>query len=106
MADASTSTAVEPHPYYADRDAILNRLSRIEGQVRGIARMVEADRYCIDILTQVSAVTTALEAVALQLLDGHVNHCVAGAFASGDAQAAAEKTQELIEAVRRFAKTV
>ena len=66
--------------------------------------MVEEDRYCIDILTQISAVNTALDALALRILDQHVNHCVAGAFASGDVADAQTKTQELLEAVQRFAK--
>jgi CsoR family transcriptional regulator, copper-sensing transcriptional repressor len=93
------------HGYAEDREALVRRLHRIEGQVRGIERMVEDDRYCIDILTQISAVSTALESVALQILDDHVKHCVAGAFESGDSEAAAGKTAELLEAVRRFAKT-
>jgi CsoR family transcriptional regulator, copper-sensing transcriptional repressor len=91
--------------YTQDRESLVRRLHRIEGQVRGIERMVEDDRYCIDILTQISAVSTALESVALRILDAHVEHCVAGAFASGDPEAAAGKTAELLEAVRRFAKT-
>jgi DNA-binding FrmR family transcriptional regulator len=66
--------------------------------------MVEDDRYCIDILTQISAVNTALESLAFQILDQHVNHCVAGAFSGGDRADAEEKTQELLDAVRRFAK--
>jgi CsoR family transcriptional regulator, copper-sensing transcriptional repressor len=88
-----------------DKQTIARRLHRIEGQVRGIERMVEDDRYCIDVLTQIAAVTTALESLALKILDDHVNHCVAGAVASGDPEAAAEKTQELLEAVNRFART-
>jgi DNA-binding FrmR family transcriptional regulator len=93
------------HGYAQDKEALVNRLHRIEGQVRGIERMVQDDRYCIDVLTQISAVTTALDAVALQLLEDHVNHCVADALASGDAEAAAEKSRELLDTVRRFAKT-
>jgi CsoR family transcriptional regulator, copper-sensing transcriptional repressor len=88
-----------------DKDAMIKRLHRIEGQVRGIERMVEDDRYCIDILTQVGAVKTALESLALQLLDDHVTHCVNDALASGDPDAAAEKSRELLAAVQRFAKT-
>jgi DNA-binding FrmR family transcriptional regulator len=88
-----------------DKDDLINRLHRIEGQVRGIERMVEDDRYCIDILTQVSAVKTALESLAFEVLDDHVNHCVAGALASGDEAAAAEKASELLAAVHRFART-
>jgi CsoR family transcriptional regulator, copper-sensing transcriptional repressor len=88
-----------------DKAALTKRLHRIEGQVRGIERMVEDDRYCIDILTQISAVNTALESLAFRLLDDHVNHCVADALASGDPQEAAEKSQELLAAVQRFART-
>jgi DNA-binding FrmR family transcriptional regulator len=88
-----------------DRDELRTRLHRIEGQVRGIERMVEDDRYCIDILTQIGAVRTALESLAFEVLDGHVNHCVAGAIATGDERVAAEKTGELLAAVQRFAKT-
>ena len=87
-----------------DKKAIGNRLHRIEGQVRGIERMVEEDRYCIDILTQVSAVKTALDALALQLLGDHVNHCVADALASGDRDVATEKSRELLAAVNRYAR--
>jgi CsoR family transcriptional regulator, copper-sensing transcriptional repressor len=94
---------MKTHGY--DKDVLKKRLHRIEGQVRGIERMVEDDRYCIDILTQVGAVKTALESVALQLLDDHVNHCVADALASGDAEAASAKGRELLAAVQRFAKT-
>jgi DNA-binding FrmR family transcriptional regulator len=88
-----------------DRDALVKRLHRIEGQVRGLERMVEEDRYCIDVLTQISAVTTALESLALRILDDHVQHCVADALASGDQAAAQEKSRELLEAVQRFART-
>jgi CsoR family transcriptional regulator, copper-sensing transcriptional repressor len=88
-----------------DKDALIKRLHRIEGQVRGIERMVEQDRYCIDVLTQIAAVTTALESVAFRVLDDHVNHCVSGALASGDAEQAAAKSKELLEAVHRFART-
>ena len=91
--------------YTKDKDALVKRLHRIEGQVRGIERMVEEDRYCIDVLTQISAVNTALESLAFQLLDQHVKHCVAGAIKSGDEEDAAQKTAELLEAVQRFAKT-
>ena len=72
------------HGYAHDRKKILNRLRRIEGQVRGIERMVEDDRYCIDILTQVGATITALESVGLKVLEDHTRHCVAEALASGD----------------------
>jgi DNA-binding FrmR family transcriptional regulator len=88
-----------------DKEALSKRLHRIEGQVRGIERMVENDRYCIDILTQVGAVKTALESLAFQLLNDHVTHCVADALASGEKGNADEKSRELLEAVKRFAKT-
>ena len=91
--------------YSKDKAALVKRLHRIEGQVRGIERMVDEDRYCIDILTQIAAVNTALESLALQLLDQHVKHCVAGAFASGDKAEMEKKTTELLDAVQRFAKT-
>jgi DNA-binding FrmR family transcriptional regulator len=87
----------------ADSRAIHNRLRRIEGQVRGLQRMVDEDAYCIDILTQVAAVQTALEQVAVNVLDAHVRGCVADAVV-GDGPAADAKLDELMAAVRRFAK--
>jgi CsoR family transcriptional regulator, copper-sensing transcriptional repressor len=93
------------HGYAQDKEQLVKRLHRIEGQVRGIERMVEDDRYCIDILTQISAVNTALESLAFRILDQHVNHCVTGAIASGDQEDAETKTRELLEAVHRFART-
>ena len=91
--------------YSNDKTVIVKRLHRIEGQVRGIEKMVEDDRYCIDILTQVAAANTALESLAYKILDDHVRHCVAGALASGDETDAREKTEELLAAVHRFART-
>jgi DNA-binding FrmR family transcriptional regulator len=100
------TTKNSPTPGYTDdKDQLLKRLARIEGQVRGIAKMIEDDRYCIDVLTQLGAVDTALEAVAIKVLEDHVQHCVAGALASGDPKQADEKSRELLEAVQRFAKT-
>ncbi len=93
------------HGYTKDKDTIVKRLHRIEGQVRGIERMVEDDRYCIDILTQISAANTALESLAFKILDEHVRHCVAGALTSGDEADASTKTEELLDAVKRFART-
>jgi CsoR family transcriptional regulator, copper-sensing transcriptional repressor len=90
-------------PMQADSRAIHNRLRRIEGQVRGLQRMVDEDAYCVDILTQVAAVQTALEQVAVNVLDGHVRHCVADAVANDGGEADA-KLDELMTAVRRFAK--
>jgi DNA-binding FrmR family transcriptional regulator len=91
--------------YTATKDQLQKRLARIEGQVRGVSKMVEDDRYCIDVLTQIAAVSTALESLALRILDDHVRHCVRGALTSGDEADAQEKTAELLEAVQRFART-
>jgi DNA-binding FrmR family transcriptional regulator len=102
---AVTEEHAHHHGYHDQKDALIKRLHRIEGQVRGIERMVEDDRYCIDILTQIGAVTTALESLGFQVLDEHVRHCVAGALASGDEAEAAAKAEELLSAVHRFAKT-
>jgi DNA-binding FrmR family transcriptional regulator len=99
-----TEVAEHVHGYAKDKEALVKRLHRIEGQVRGIERMVEEDRYCIDILTQISAVATALESLGFKILDEHVRHCVAGAIGSGDEQAASAKTEELLDAVQRFAR--
>ena len=101
--EATASTAA--YGYLAHKDDLVKRLARIEGQVRGLARMVDEERYCIDILTQLSAAGTALEAVGLKVLDEHVRHCVTGALKSGDPEDAETKTVELLDAVRRFAKT-
>jgi len=97
-------TETHVHGYTADKASLVKRLHRIEGQVRGIERMVEDDRYCIDVLTQIAAVNTALESLAFKILDDHVNHCVAGALASGDPLEAETKSKELVEAVHRFAR--
>jgi len=73
--------------YSTDKDKVLSRLRRIEGQVRGLQRMVDEDQYCIDVLTQISAATKALQAVALELLEDHLEHCVTEALAAGGAEA-------------------
>jgi len=91
--------------YAEDKEALIKRLHRIAGQVGGIERMLAEERYCIDILTQIAAVKTALEQVGAKLLEGHVTHCVRDAIASGDEHAADEKTAELLGAVQRFVKT-
>ena len=93
------------HGYSDSKDALTKRLRRIEGQVRGIEKMVAEDRYCIDILTQIAAAKTALESVGEKVLADHVNHCVAGAMASGDPREAEAKTAELLAAVQRFTKS-
>jgi len=92
-------------PGYADnKDIVTNRLRRIEGQVRGLQRMIDDDAYCIDVLTQVSAVTKALQAVALNLLDDHLGHCVADAVAAGGAEAEA-KVAEASAAIARLVRS-
>ena len=93
------------HGYVSDKAALVKRLHRIEGQVRGIERMVEEERYCIDILTQISAVTTALDSLGFKILDDHVSHCVSGALAAGDPEVAEQKSRELLDAVHRFARS-
>jgi len=92
------------HGYTEDKDAYLKRLRRIEGQVRGIAKMIETDKYCIDVLTQVSAATKALEAVALGLLDEHLKHCVTQAVAEGGT-VAEQKVAEASAAIARLVKS-
>jgi DNA-binding FrmR family transcriptional regulator len=84
--------------YKTDKDALLKRLARIEGQVRGVSRMVEGERYCIDVLTQIGAIEAALDKVALGLIDDHTRHCVMDA--DGDEQT--EKVDELVAALGRF----
>jgi CsoR family transcriptional regulator, copper-sensing transcriptional repressor len=90
--------------YSDDKEAVRRRLRRIEGQVRGLQRMVEEDRYCIDILEQVSAATRALQSVALELLDDHMAHCVADAANAGDGQASA-KLSEASAAIARLVRS-
>ncbi len=84
--------------YGADKEKLLRRLARIEGQVRGVSRMVEEERYCIDVLTQISAVEAALDKVALALIDDHTRHCVVEA----EGGERAEKVEELMAALGRF----
>ena len=90
--------------YSHDKDNYLRRLRRIEGQVRGLQRMVEDDKYCIDILTQVSAATKALQSVALGLLEEHLSHCVTEAVAEGG-DSATEKVREASEAIARLVRS-
>jgi DNA-binding FrmR family transcriptional regulator len=84
-----------------NKSALLKRLNRIEGQTRGVAKMVEEDRYCVDILTQIAAIQSALDALAMQLLASHTNGCVRSAIQSGDGDAAVD---ELMNLVKRFAR--
>lgn len=90
--------------YHASKDAQLKRLRRIEGQIRGLQRLVEDDTYCIDVLTQVSAATKALQSFALGLLDEHLNHCVAAALANGGSEAD-DKIAEASAAIARLVKS-
>ena len=90
--------------YEMQKDQILKRLSRVEGQVRGIARMVEDDRYCIDVLDQVAAVTRALQQVSIGLVHEHLSHCVVDAVAQGD-EAGTEKIEEATAAIARLVKS-
>lgn len=92
------------HGYITDKDRYLARLKRIEGQARGVARMVDEEQYCIDILTQISALTAALRGVALGLLDDHMKHCVLDA-AKLNPEAADAKMQEASEAIARFMRS-
>ena len=94
----SASTATATRGYTATKSALLNRLRRVEGQVRGVQGMVEDDRYCIDVLTQISAIQAALDKVALGLLDDHARHCVMDA----ERDEKSEKTEELMAAVARL----
>ena len=100
----STIKTAAPRGYASDKAAYGNRLTRIEGQVRGIARMVDEDSYCIDILTQVSAATKALQAVALGLLEDHLSHCVREAAARGAPEAEA-KVHEAAQAIARLVRS-
>lgn len=105
---ASTAAAQEhgTHGYITDKKAYLARLKRIEGQVRGIHRMVDEEQYCIDILTQVSALTSALRGVALGLLDDHLKHCVVdAAHLGGDGDAAGAKIKEASDAIARLVRS-
>ena len=100
----TAATPSAPPGYVGSKPAHLKRLRRIEGQVRGLQRMVEQDTYCIDVLTQISAATKALEAVALELLDEHLSHCVTDAIHHGGAEADA-KVKEASAAIARLVRS-
>jgi DNA-binding FrmR family transcriptional regulator len=104
MTDSDTPTEGAVHGYTARKDAHLKRLRRIEGQVRGLQRMVEQDSYCIDILTQVSAATKALQAFSLELLDEHLSHCVMHAAEHGGDEARL-KVREASDAIARLVRS-
>ena len=99
-----TDTTTHHHGYIHRKDDYVRRLRRIEGQARGLQRMVEEEKYCIDILTQISAITKALQSVGLGLLDEHLRHCVADAGAAGGREADA-KLQEASEAIARLVRS-
>jgi CsoR family transcriptional regulator, copper-sensing transcriptional repressor len=99
-----TDTAPASHGYITDRKGYLDRLKRIEGQARGISRMIDDEKYCVDVLTQISAVTSALETVALGLLDDHLRHCVAEASRTGGPEAEA-KIAEASQAIARLVRS-
>ena len=102
---APAAEAADPqHGYISEKNRYLARLKRIEGQARGIHRMVEDEKYCIDILTQVSALTKALESVALGLLDDHLKHCVVDAVAQGGPEGEA-KLKEASDAIARLVRS-
>jgi DNA-binding FrmR family transcriptional regulator len=90
--------------YIDNKDAVLRRLRRVEGQIRGLQRMVENDTYCIDVLTQVSAATKALQAVALELLEDHLSHCIADAVHEGEGTADS-KVREASDAIARLVRS-
>jgi CsoR family transcriptional regulator, copper-sensing transcriptional repressor len=102
--DEAMDDVTRHHGYIQHKDDYLKRLRRIEGQARGLQRMVEEEQYCIDILTQVSAMTKALQSVSLGLLDEHLSHCVADAVAAGGAEADA-KLQEASAAIARLVRS-
>ena len=105
MTDRVVAPVVAPVGYHADKEALLKRLRRVEGQVRGLQRMVADDTYCIDVLTQVAAATSALQSVAVKLVDEHLRHCVADAATSDDPQLAAAKLAEASRAIERLVKS-
>ncbi|MCK0111765.1 metal-sensitive transcriptional regulator [Ornithinimicrobium sp. F0845] len=104
MTTEATPHTETTHGYISDKARYLARLKRIEGQARGIHRMVDEDTYCIDILTQISALTSALENVALGLLDDHLKHCVVGAAKAGGTEAE-QKINEASQAIARLVKS-
>ena len=102
--DATSTECHTTHGYISDKDRYLARLKRIEGQARGIHRMIDEEQYCIDILTQISALTSALRNVGLGLLDEHMKHCVVDAAKLGG-DAAESKLQEASEAIARLVRS-
>lgn len=100
----SSEPSTQPHGYITDKDQYLKRMGRIEGQARGISKMIDDEKYCIDILTQISALTSALQVVALGLLEDHLTHCVLDAAKLGEDEAAV-KIKEASDAIRRLVRS-
>ncbi|EQC42961.1 metal-sensitive transcriptional repressor [Bacteriovorax sp. BSW11_IV] len=90
--------------HHADHKKVVNRLKRVEGQVRGLVQMVEGEKYCMDILTQIKAARSALKSIELEILEGHVDHCVQHAIESNDRKEAKKKMDEIMELLRRSSK--
>jgi DNA-binding FrmR family transcriptional regulator len=103
MAENGHKAPAQPG-YIEDKQALAKRLARVEGQVRGVRGMVESEAYCIDVITQIAAITKALDGVALKLLEDHTSHCVRAALEEGGSEAD-EKVEELLATVERFART-
>ena len=103
--ETGTDTGAHRYGYISDKDRYRNRMKRIEGQARGITKMIDDEKYCIDILTQVSALTRALQGVATGLLDDHLKHCVLDAAKKGDEDAAITKIQEATDAINRLVRS-
>ena len=101
----SVDTDSHQHGYISDKERYLGRMKRIEGQARGIAKMIDEEKYCIDILTQVSAMTKALQAVSLGLLEEHLSHCVVDAAKAGDDEEAQRKLREASDAIGRLVRS-
>ena len=100
-AEGNVTKATHRHVHRADKDALGKRINRIEGQVRGVGKMIDEDRYCIDVLTQVAAIQSALDGLALQLLEQHLHGCVQHAVRSGDGDHAID---EALAVIRKFAR--
>lgn len=94
-----------PYPYASDRDEILSRLKKVEGQVRGIHRMVSEDAYCIDVLTQITAVISGMERVGTRVLREHIQGCVRDALESGNEERSDDRIEELVRVVERFVRS-
>lgn len=93
-----------PYPYASDRDEILSRLKKVEGQIRGVHRMVDEDAYCIDVLTQITAIISGMEKVGTRVLREHIQGCVRDALESGNEERSDDRIEELVRVVERFVR--